>query len=166
MVQLKAPVKSIPTCILEQETIFSACGTVFVTAIASMSDCFTRSIAGPENMPCVKMPYTFVAPASFNLNKNKNYDCKTLRNLLHTLQPPTSEFHKYQPCHLPRWLSASPHLQPAPCFPPHWLSYAKQTTVKHAHTHTHTACNTNLLVNQSKCNIQCICCGSDPTNTK
>ena len=55
------------TCILEQTFIFSVCGTVLVTATDSMSEVLMRSTADPENIPCVIMAYTLLAPASFSL---------------------------------------------------------------------------------------------------
>ena len=55
------------TCILEQTFIFSVCGIVLVTATDSMSEVLIRSTAGPENIPCVMIANTLLAPASFNL---------------------------------------------------------------------------------------------------
>lgn len=44
---------------------------VLVTTTASKHALLIRDIAGPENIPWVKIAYTLVAPASVNLNKNK-----------------------------------------------------------------------------------------------
>ena len=43
------------TCILGQDFIFSSCGMVLVTTTASKGALLMREMAGPENIPCVRM---------------------------------------------------------------------------------------------------------------
>jgi hypothetical protein len=42
-----------------------------VTTTASKHALLILEIAGPEKMPCVKIAYTFVAPASSNLTEKE-----------------------------------------------------------------------------------------------
>jgi hypothetical protein len=44
---------------------------VFVTTTASKHALLILEIAGPEKIPCVKIAYTFVAPASSNLTERE-----------------------------------------------------------------------------------------------
>lgn len=63
---LQNKVKIHCTWIFEHSFIFWSCGMVLVTTKASKVAALIRGIAGPENMPCVKMAYTLEAPASDN----------------------------------------------------------------------------------------------------
>lgn len=56
------------TWILGQFSMCSSCGMVFVTTTASKHALLMRWMAGPEKIPCVRIAYTFVAPASTSLS--------------------------------------------------------------------------------------------------
>lgn len=56
------------TWIFGQFSICSSCGMVFVTTTASKHALLMRWMAGPEKIPCVRIAYTFVAPASTSLS--------------------------------------------------------------------------------------------------
>lgn len=60
------------TRILGHSFIWPSCGMVLVTTTASKHALLIRDIAGPENIPWVKIAYTLVAPASVNLKKSIN----------------------------------------------------------------------------------------------
>lgn len=65
---LDKAVNSQLTCILEQSFMCPSCGIVFVTTTASKHALLILDIAGPEKMPCVRIAYTFVAPASISFS--------------------------------------------------------------------------------------------------
>ncbi len=68
--------------IFGQSFMWISCGMVLVTTTASKHALLMRDTAGPEKIPCVRIAYTFVAPASINLRDTK-YNRHTIRLILH-----------------------------------------------------------------------------------